>query len=260
VLVITERGHPKQAVRATIHWRNSGTTISFYKLHALVVCKSHGSGQALQKNAAMIGKLNEQIILQALEWGYGKAISGGSVLGSAYDLAEDYRQKSGSTREAVASLINWQTAKCGTTGFVTGVGGVLTLPLAIPASIASVLLLQLQMIAAIAVLGGYDPRSHQVRSLAFICLTGSAASDLLKNLGVRVGEKTALLALEAISTQVAVKMNKMVGLRLLTKFGRNGVVNFGRAVPVVGGLICGSFDAATTRIIGKTAERYFITR
>ena len=208
----------------------------------------------------MVGKLNEQIILQLLEWGYGKAISGVGVLGSAYDLAEDYRQKSGSNREAVANLINWQTAKCGTTGFVTGIGGVLTLPLAIPASVASVLLLQLQMIVAIAILGGYNPRSHQVRSLAFICLTGSAASDLLKNLGVRVGEKTALLALEAISTQVASKMSKMAGLRLLTKFGRNGVINFGRAVPLVGGLVCGTFDAATTRIVGKTAEKYFITR
>ncbi len=198
-------------------------------------------------------------MLHLLEWSYNKVLNGG-VLGSAHQLADDYRQKSATTREAVASLINWQTAKCGTTGFVTGMGGVITLPFAIPANIASVLLLQLQMIAAIAILGGYDPRSHQVRSLVFVCLTGSAASDLLKKLGVRVGEKTALLAMEAISVQVASKINKLVGLRLLTKLGRNGVVNFGRAVPVVGGLICGSFDAATTRIIGKTAERYFINR
>ena len=203
-------------------------------------------------------KLDEKIILQVLEWSYGKAITGGSILGSAYDLAEDYRQKSSSNHEAVASLINWQTAKCATTGFVTGIGGVMTLPFAIPANIASVLLLQLQMIAAIAILGGYDPRSHQVRSLAFICLTGSAATDMLKKLGVRVGEKTALLAMEAISVQVAAKVNKLVGLRLLTKFGRNSVVNFGKAVPVVGGLICGSVDAATTRIIGRTAARYFV--
>lgn len=203
-------------------------------------------------------KLDEKIILQVLEWSYDKAISGGAVLGSAYDIAEDYRRKSSSNREAVESLINWQTAKCATTGFVTGMGGVITLPFAIPANIASVLLLQLQLIGAIAVLGGYDPRSHQVRSLAFICLTGSAASDLLKNLGVRVGEKTALMALEAISVQVAAKVNKLVGLRLLTKFGRNGVVNFGKAVPIVGGLICGSVDGATTRIIGKTAAKYFM--
>jgi hypothetical protein len=206
----------------------------------------------------MVGKLDEKIILQVLEWSYGKAITGGGVLGSAYDLAEDYRQKSRSNREAVTNLINWQTAKCATTGFVTGMGGVFTLPFAIPANVASVLLFQLQMIAAIAIIGGYDPRSDQVQSLAFICLTGSAASDLLKKLGVRVGEKTALLALEAISTQVAAKINKLVGLRLLTRFGKHGVVNFSKVVPVVGGLVCGSVDAATTRIIGKTAAKYFI--
>lgn len=179
-------------------------------------------------------------------------------MGSAYDMAADYQQKSRSQREAVANLINWQTAKCATTGFVTGMGGVITLPFAIPANVASVLLLQLQMIAAIAIIGGYDPRSHQVRSLAFICLTGSAASDLLKKLGVRAGEKTALLAMEAVTVQLTTKINKLVGLRLLTRFGKGGVVNFSRVVPVVGGLVCGSVDAATTRMIGKTAERYFI--
>jgi hypothetical protein len=206
----------------------------------------------------MAVKLDERIILQVLEWSYGKVISGVGFLGSAYDLAEEYQQKSGSNREAVTNLINWQTAKCATTGFVTGMGGVITLPFAVPANIASVLFFQLQMIAAIAVIGGHDPRSHQVRSMAFICLTGSAATDLLKALGVRVGEKTSLLALEAISAQVTSKINSLVGLRLLTKFGKRGFINFGKAVPVVGGIVCGSVDAATTRIIGKTAAKYFV--
>lgn len=206
----------------------------------------------------MVGKLNEKVILQVLEWSYGKAVSGAGVLDSAYDLAEEYRRKTGSNREAVEALINWQTAKCATTGFVTGLGGMLTLPLAIPANVASVLLFQLQMIAAIAVIGGHDPRSHQVRSLAFICLTGSAANDMLKRLGVSVGEKTALLAMEAITAQVAAKVNQLVGLRLLTRFGKKGFINFSKAVPVVGGLVCGSVDAATTRIIGKTAAKYFV--
>jgi hypothetical protein len=206
----------------------------------------------------MVGKLNEKIILQVLEWSYGKAIGGAGFLGSAGELANDYLEKSSSNREAVANLINWQTAKCATTGFVTGMGGVITLPFAIPANVASVLLFQLQMIAAIAIIGGHDPRSDRVRSLAFICLTGSAATDLLKQLGVRVGEKTALLAMEAISVQVAAKVNKLVGLRLLTKFGKKGFINFSKAVPVVGGIVCGSVDAATTRIIGKTAAKYFV--
>jgi uncharacterized protein (DUF697 family) len=209
------------------------------------------------KTAAMVGKIDEKLIHQVLEWCYGKVLDGG-VMGSAYDLANDYLQKSSSNREAVTSLINWQTAKCGTTGFLTGVGGVVTLPFAIPANIAGVLLFQLQMIAAIAIIGGYNPKSDQVRSLAFVCLTGSAATDLVKKLGIRVGEKTSILALEAISAQVVSKINKLVGLRMLTKFGRTGVVNFGKAVPVVGGIICGSIDAATTRIIGKTAQKYFL--
>ena len=208
----------------------------------------------------MKSKLNETMILHVLEWGYGKAITGAGVLGNAYDLAADYRKKSRSNAEAAANLVNWQTAKCATTGFITGLGGVITLPLAIPANVASVLLLQLQMIAAIAILGGHDPQSDRVRSLAFICLTGNAAADLLKKVGVRVGERTALLALETISAQVATKMNQLVGLRLLTRFGKAGFINFSKVVPVVGGVVCGSVDAATTRIVGRTAVKYFIDK
>ncbi len=206
----------------------------------------------------MTGKINQAIILKALEWGYDKALSGGGVLGSAYDLANDYIQKNPSNREAVESLINWQTAKSATTGFVTGLGGVITLPVAIPANIATVLLLQLRMIAAIAIIGGYNPKSDQVQSLAFICLTGNAATDVLKRIGVRVGERTALLALETFSAQLTAKINQLVSLRLFAKFGRTGVLNFGKAVPVVGGIVCGSIDAVSTRVVGKTAARLFL--
>ena len=38
------------------------------------------------------------------------------------------------------NFISWQVAKCGTSGFLTGLGGLITLPVAIPANIASVLL------------------------------------------------------------------------------------------------------------------------
>ena len=52
--------------------------------------------------------------------------------------------------------------KCGTSGLVTGLGGLITLPVAIPANISSVMYVQMRTIACIAKMGGYDVTSDQV--------------------------------------------------------------------------------------------------
>ena len=47
-------------------------------------------------------------------------------------------------------------------------------------------------------------------------------------------------------------------MRFVTKFGEKGVVNLGKLVPVVGGVVGGGFDFAATKIIGDNAYRMFI--
>ena len=155
--------------------------------------------------------------MKALEWSYGKALIGGGPFGSSYDLAKDYLSKTKSQEAAVKSLIDWQVAKCATSGFITGLGGLVTLPVAIPANISSVLLIQLQMILAIAIMGGYNPNSDQVKSLAFICLTGTAATAVLKDVGISVGQRVTEKTLQSISEQVIRRINYLVKTRLLTK-------------------------------------------
>ena len=46
--------------------------------------------------------------------------------------------------------------------------------------------------------------------------------------------------------------------RLVTKFGEKGAINLGKAVPLVGGIIGGSFDSITTNTIGNVARDTFI--
>ena len=58
--------------------------------------------------------------------------------------------KNSDKEKAIDDLIAYQTVLCGTNGFVAGLGGLLVLPVAIPANIASVIYVQLRMIAAIA--------------------------------------------------------------------------------------------------------------
>ena len=123
----------------------------------------------------------EREMMNLLDVCYDKALQG--VLPgekSIEELAEDYLYKSSSKKKAIDNLIGYQTVLCGTNGFITGLGGLLVLPVAIPANIASVIYVQLRMIAAIAHINGYDIYSDQVRTIAYACLTGSSATNILK--------------------------------------------------------------------------------
>lgn len=104
---------------------------------------------------------------------------------SAEELAKSYLSKYTTIDDAIDALIVWQNTKAGTSNFLIGLGGAFTLPVAIPANLASVLYVQLRMVAAIAYMRGYDIKDDQVKALAFIALTGQAASDILKEFGIK---------------------------------------------------------------------------
>jgi uncharacterized protein (DUF697 family) len=52
---------------------------------------------------------------------------------------------------------------------------------------------------------------------------------------------------------------KLVGFRLLTKFGERGVINIGKGIPIVGGIIGATIDVVSTNIIGNVARNIFIS-
>ena len=206
----------------------------------------------LEKSNFGLAKMNE-----ILDWGYEKAIEGGMGIDSAYELAEEYREKYG-IEKGINKLVSVQLTKCGTSGFLSGLGGVITLPLTIPANVSSVIFIQLRMIAAIAHLRGYDLKSDEVRAFVYTALTGKAATDILKNAGIQVGNKVTVNLIKKIPGEVILRINRVVGMRLVTKFGKTGVMNLGKLVPLVGGVIGGTFDVASTKTIAEVAKNLFV--
>lgn len=206
----------------------------------------------------MANNITENIIMQALDWAYDKAVNGVPGFDSAEKMAEDYLSGDGTLRSKVNSLIRWQTSKAGISGFITGVGGLPAMPITIPANLASVLYVQIRMIAAIAHMGGHDLTNDKVQSLVYACLAGNAAKDVLKDIGIVVGTKMTTQAISNITGKTLTAINQKVGFRLLTKFGETGVVNLGKAVPVVGGVIGGTVDFVATKTIGNIARDVFI--
>ena len=205
----------------------------------------------------MKSALTESKLRKVMDWSYEKAINGLPGMDSADELAQNYLSKTKSTDEAIDKFIKWQQAKSATSGFLTGLGGIITLPIAVPTNITSVLYIQIRMISTIASMRGYDLKDDQVRTMVFLALTGQGAAEILKKSGVKIGHGMTSALIRKIPAEVIKAINQKVGFRLLTKFGEKGVVNLSKAIPLVGGVIGGTVDGLGTRIIGKTAKKLF---
>lgn len=218
---------------------------------------------AKQRAQEKIGeKITEEDIMKALDICYQKCISGVSkAIPSVDKLASDYISKTpngaSNAEKAAKNMQKVQIAKCTTSGIITGFGGIISLPVAIPANVGSVLYVQMRMIACTARMAGYDLDSDQVQTLVYACLAGLSISELLKGTGIKIGEKLALGAIKKIPVDVIKRINKAVGFRLLTKFGEKGIINLGKLIPGVGAVVNGGFDLVETAIIADRANKMF---
>jgi uncharacterized protein (DUF697 family) len=188
-----------------------------------------------------------------------KGLEGAGPLSGAEDLANEYLidRSFGSDDKRVDALIRRETRKNFTTGFITGLGGVVTFPVSIPAALGASWLLQARMSGAIARIYGHDLASERVRTTILLSLAGDVARDAMKDLGLEVGNRLTQRAVDQIPGRALVEINKRIGARLLAKVGQRAVLRFPRAVPVLGGVVGGSLDAAVCRLVGRTAKSLF---
>ena len=69
-------------------------------------------------------------------------------------FSADYLGNSPDEKAAARKMLDNAIIKCTTSGFLTGFGGLITLPVTLPASVTSVIYVQIRMIASIAYLAG----------------------------------------------------------------------------------------------------------
>jgi len=188
-----------------------------------------------------------------------RAIEGAGPLSSAERLSREYLDDPvyRNDEKRIEALIRRETRKNFTSGFLTGLGGVVTFPVSIPAALGASWLIQARMAAAIARIYGHDLSSEQVRTKILLSLAGDVAKQAMKDLGLKVGDKLTQRAVEQIPGRALVEVNKRIGARLAAKLGGKVILNIRRAVPVVGGVVAGSLDAVVCRIVGRTANSLF---
>jgi EcsC protein family len=186
-------------------------------------------------------------------------IEGIRPLSSAEDLAQEYLidQSYSDDDHRIRSLIRWEVSKNFTTGFLTGLGGLITLPINVPAALGASWVVQARLVGAVARIHGHILRSDRVRTMVLLCLVGDAGKEVLKDFGISLGKRLTAQVLDRVPGRVLIEINKRVGFRLVTKAGEKGLINLARGVPVISGVIGGTLDAAMCRTVGRTAHATF---
>ena len=202
--------------------------------------------------------VTQEDIMKVLNNCYEKALNGvPKVSPSIEEFAKNYLDKEINNNKAAKAMIKNQVVKCTTSGFLTGFGGIITLPVTIPANVGSVLYVQMRMIACIAYLAGYDLKSDQVQTLVYACLAGVAVTDVIKQAGIKFGIKLTNATIKKIPGKALIKINQKVGFTFITKAGTTGIINLSRVVPVVGAVAGGGIDYFETKAIANRAYKWF---
>ncbi len=179
------------------------------------------------------------------------------VLPSAEAVAADHLSKASSVEDAINSVIAWRTTYAAGTGFMTGLGGIVAMPITIPVGLATSYALGANTAAAIAHLRGYDIHSDQVRTMVLLCLIGAEAEEILKGVGIAIGTKLCQNLIKKIPGKVLIEINKKIGFRLIAKAGEKNVITLTKMVPLVGGMVGGTFDSLFVKSCGHAAKKLF---
>ena len=160
--------------------------------------------------------------------------------------------------ERIKALIRSQCWASGGSGFVTGLGGGATLVIGGAAvDLVAVLEINMRMVAAIAIIRGYDLEDEIVRMALLLTAIGTNLQEAAGNVGVQIGKAGCKALINKIPKKLIAKINKFFGMKLITKFSQKGVIQLGKFVPFAGGLVGGAVNVAGCRSIGKLADKAF---
>ncbi len=220
-------------------------------------------GKAIARGLAPVaGIMNPQAAGGVLRQVIEVAIDGRSKLPSAKSAASKHLQRhGGEVDDAIQTLIESHVRLASAQGFVTNVGGLATLPVAIPANITGVAVIQIRMVATIAHLRGYDLGDNRVRTALVMCLLGGeqVAKRILNG-----SLPTSPLAV-ATAPMFDPDLDRRVAEAVVTDLaarvgGKNIGLMFTKRIPLIGGGIGAVLDGVATHQIGTYAKSELVRR
>nr|WP_306237686.1 MULTISPECIES: EcsC family protein [unclassified Ornithinimicrobium] len=169
-------------------------------------------------------------------------------------------EKKGDTEKAITDIVRSHIKLGAAGGFLTGIGGFVTMVASMPANIAGFYVLATRMVGSIASIRGYDLNKPEVRTAVLLTLVGADSQDLLAKAGVAGGGKLASVAMQRLPKAAVMVINKGVGFKLATQLGSKSLSRLGRFVPVIGGGIGAGIDGFLMNRIADHAREEFPVR
>jgi hypothetical protein len=216
-------------------------------------------------NAADIGK---QVVRRTPEVAGGMlrsvvdfAIYGNDAFPGAKVVGARALQSRGDREAAIDNVVTQHISLASAQGFLTSVGGLITLPIGLPANIAGMAAVGVRMVAAIAHLRGYDVEDPRVRAAITLALLGD---DQVRKL-IEAGKlPTSPLAVATAPTfdprlerEISERVMASMGSRL---GGKHLAVIVLRRIPLVGGGVGAAVDGWLTYGLASYVKREFVAR
>jgi uncharacterized protein (DUF697 family) len=190
------------------------------------------------------------------------AIDGYQRFPGAEQVAETKLAKTGGDAQlAIDAVVDQHIRLAGVQGFVTSIGGLVTLPVAMPANLTGIAIVQARMVAAIAHLRGYDLDDPRVRTAVITCLLGEdGVTDRLKKSSLPTSPlaiATAPVFDPELDRQVA---GEVVAELIARISGKRMALTVTRRVPLLGGAVGAGVDGWSTYRVGQYADKSLVRR
>ena len=217
-----------------------------------------GATRAALDEAAQAGG-DQSAVTQMVEKLLAIGIDGAGGYASAAAVAQSaLADAEGDRDQAVNRIIRQHVVTGGVGGIATSIGGFVTMPVALPVNLFEFYVQAARMVAAVAVVRGYDVADDTIRTAVLLTMVGSNSDEMLAKAGITTGSgRLASLAAGRLPRSAMMIINKAVGFRLLRSVGESTASRLGRAVPLLGGAVGGALDGYMMHRIAQQARQEF---
>ncbi len=161
-------------------------------------------------------------------------------------------------KDLVEKIISRKSLRSGSIGAICGLGGILTMPITMPADMYYSFKIQARLVLSIAFIYGWDLTNEETATDILLVMGGNVGINALKKAGIKLGEEFVKKGVEKLITrEVMKKINRIVSRKIITKAGEKSLTSFTKMIPLIGAPIGGTIDYFSTKAVGKTALMFY---
>jgi hypothetical protein len=217
-----------------------------------------GTAKRVAKLAAPLARSHAPTMAANLvRQAFDRAVDGyGPLLGAAEMADARLAEANGNVNKAIRALVDSHVRFAGAEGFLTNIGGLVTMAVTLPLNISGLALLQCHLVAGIAHLRGYDLADPRVRNAVIACMLGEDTVKSLVKKKKLPSSPMAIATAPAVDEDLDLRLAAEVTGELMARVaGKRTVAVVGRRIPVIGGGVGAVTDGFATYQIGRYAAK-----